>query len=352
MNKYSPASSGLEGAYKNYRYFSLDFIRAISILLIIFFHYNDAIDRFTPTGKVFLKHYGIIGNIGISMFFILSGASLMISTQSNYSLINFYKKRFLSIFPLFWTTYMLFILANAVLLQSNPFHGINPATFALTIIGLDGFLFYKIPNFYLIGEWFLGCIIIFYVSFPVIKYLFYKNKQLLMAGSLATCIILEKIYNLDMPLTRFPLFRVFEFVSGMYLMTIYRGYLSKIMTLMIAIVSFVGLFIIIQFEITDHIVISNIVIGIMSFILLLSFSNLYSDYIPQKFIGFLSKYSFAAFLVHHIILNVAVRHSKNILNTMPRNMIMFVALLLFIYLISYLIYNSLRYVLRNQLTIL
>jgi len=340
-----------------HRNLSLDFIRAISLILIIFYHYNCAIAGFISEDMVVFNGYGFTSPIGVSLFFILSGASLMLSTQSNYSLINFYKKRFLAIFPLFWATYILFILVITVIFQLNPFLGRNPATFALTIIGLDGLLSYKIPNYYLIGEWFLGCIIILYILFPALRYLYLKNKFLLIAASFATCIILVNIYNLDMPLFFFPLYRVFEFVFGMYFMyviTIQSFNLSKIRHLIIAIVSFMGLFIIFLFGITKYLFVSTTVIGIISFIFLSSFSNLFVNYIPKQFIRFLSKYSYAAFLVHHQILNLVVSHPKIILilNTTQNRIVLFIALYLFIYLISYLIYNSVRYLLRNSFAVL
>jgi peptidoglycan/LPS O-acetylase OafA/YrhL len=162
--------------YTNSRYFPLDCIRALSILLIIFFHYNCATERFSTTNFVFFPAHVVTGNIGVSLFFLLSGASLMLSTQSNYSPISFYKKRIRSIFPLFWTTYILFVLSSVIIFHPNlSFHKKNPLTFALTILGLDGFLLYKIPNYYIIGEWFLGCILILYATFPVIRYLFNKG---------------------------------------------------------------------------------------------------------------------------------------------------------------------------------
>lgn len=146
MQAYLTDVAKYQWVHKQGRDFPLDFIRAISILLIIFFHYNCAVERFTPIGKVFFKYYAFTGNIGVSMFFILSGASLMISTGRDFSLVNFYKKRFLAIYPLFWTIYIILLIGILIILQSNPFQGRNPATFLLTVIGLDGFLAYRVPN--------------------------------------------------------------------------------------------------------------------------------------------------------------------------------------------------------------
>ena len=130
------------------RNFSLDFIKGVSILLIIYYHYNCAIVRIISNELVLSNYYGFTSPIGVSLFFILSGASLTLSTKENYSIFSFFRKRFLSIFPLFWMTYILATFANSLLFQYNHFAGKNPLTFFLTIFGIDGFLFLKIPNYY------------------------------------------------------------------------------------------------------------------------------------------------------------------------------------------------------------
>jgi peptidoglycan/LPS O-acetylase OafA/YrhL len=195
---------------QNYRNFSLDFVRGLSVLLIIFFHYNCATVRIISNELTLFSYYRYAGIIGVSMFFILSGAALTLSTQNNYSIVSFYKKRFMAIFPLFWATYIFIVFAISIINQSSPFVDKYPPTFILTIFGIDGLLLYKIPNYYLIGEWFLGCIIVLYILFPAIRFLFNKNKYLLLISSLAFCIILEKFYNID---SHCSLFRYSELLN-------------------------------------------------------------------------------------------------------------------------------------------
>lgn len=340
------------------RDFSLDVIRTVAILFVIFYHYNSAIISFISKDMAFFKDHEFTGRTAISLFFILSGASLMLSTHSNYSIINFYKKRFLAIFPLFWFTYIVTLLVLTVVFPRYLFVGINPVQFVYTIIGFDGFLlYYKIQTQYLVGDWFLGCIIILYILFPMLKILFLKNKHLLITASFAICVIIANIYDLNKQpeVSIFPLYRVFEFVFGMYFMyfmSTYNFNLSKIKRIIVAVASCISLIIIVLFEFTNNAFVSYTFVGVLFFVFLFSFSNLSMKYIPKQLIRFISKYSYAAFLVHHAIVIIAVQNSKNILNTTQNSIAMFVALLLFIYLVSYLVYNSLRYLLRNSFAVL
>lgn len=152
------------------RLFYLDFTRAIAILLIIFFHYNVWLKRIVGDERVMVQSFDLAGSIGVSLFVILSGASLMASSKGSFTSLGFYKKRLLAIFPLFYVTYLAILLFYAVLYSKVPFSCKNPLAFLLTIVGMDGFLVYTIKNYYLIGEWFLGFIVIMYLFYPVVRY--------------------------------------------------------------------------------------------------------------------------------------------------------------------------------------
>ena len=111
---------------QKHRNFSLEFVRGISILLIIYFHYNCAISRIVSNGLIHAKYYGFTGTIGVSLFFILSGASLSLSTKKNYSTLSFFQKRFMGIFPLFWVTYIIAALAKSIFFGTTLIAGKNP----------------------------------------------------------------------------------------------------------------------------------------------------------------------------------------------------------------------------------
>lgn len=133
----------------------LDFIRAIATILIVMVHYN-VLYLLLPTpapekafiGTYFFRVY--LGDLGSTLFFIISGAALMRVYEEECDLKLFYKKRFLSIFPMFWIAFIIDFLIRVYL---NG--GINPTIpkwrFILSAIGMDSYLEDVIPSFYCVG---------------------------------------------------------------------------------------------------------------------------------------------------------------------------------------------------------
>lgn len=84
------------------RVFYFDFIRAVAILMILIFHFNERIVTYLAVpeklmiGNVSLLNLGgvnlALGNWGVSLFLILSGASLMYTYQDKLEWKRFYKK--------------------------------------------------------------------------------------------------------------------------------------------------------------------------------------------------------------------------------------------------------------------
>ena len=91
------------------RSFYADFIRAFSICLIIVYHFDlNALETQTAGNLLFGPISNSFGHLGVSLFIILSGATLMLNYEHNFNLSTYIKKRFLSIYPLFWMTYLFF----------------------------------------------------------------------------------------------------------------------------------------------------------------------------------------------------------------------------------------------------
>ena len=83
------------------RIIGYDYIRAISILLVILFHFSSSFDIYSITGfhNIFYSvgHTGW-GSVAVYMFLMLSGASLYLNYSDTLNVKNFYKKRWLSIY--------------------------------------------------------------------------------------------------------------------------------------------------------------------------------------------------------------------------------------------------------------
>ena len=100
---------------KKERIFYLDFIRAFATIVIILTHFNAMylyLPVPTPEKAVITTKVAniYIGSFGVTLFFIISGAALMYVYDNECKLKSFYKKRFITIYPMFWIGYTLAFL--------------------------------------------------------------------------------------------------------------------------------------------------------------------------------------------------------------------------------------------------
>lgn len=105
----------------------LDGIRAIAALMVMFFHFFQGADG---SGALFLliKKYAIFGQTGVSLFFVLSGfliTRILLNTKQGPSYFkNFYLRRALRIFPLYYLFLIFFYFLIPVFEHSSfiPFN--------------------------------------------------------------------------------------------------------------------------------------------------------------------------------------------------------------------------------------
>lgn len=193
---------------KKHRIVSLDFVRAFACICIMITHFSAVVAGWTngsyayPNLIIPSYYFGnkvYIGGIGVSIFFMLTGASLMLSYKEG-NLPLYYKKRFLSIYPMFW---IVFVIASVVdFLYFKTLGSPDLRLLPFSIVGMDGYLgaMGLIPfGFYKVGEWFLGCIICLYILFPLLHYCFARKPILTMLGVMAIYIAaMYGIYGLGM----------------------------------------------------------------------------------------------------------------------------------------------------------
>lgn len=168
------------------RIVSLDLVRAFSCICILVVHFNAQISGWNGTfvypnsitANYFLEERLYLGEIGVSLFFILSGATLML-TYKDGNLWEYYKKRFLNIFPMFWLVYIATTIIDFFIYKGLPSGDLKMLVFS--VIGMDGYLLAMgkvLTNFYKVGEWFLGCILCLYLVFPLVHWGLKKNSVL------------------------------------------------------------------------------------------------------------------------------------------------------------------------------
>ena len=115
------------------------------------------------------------GFMFVTTFFCISGAVLYYNYPKIKSIKKFYYKRWKSIFPSFYICFLIFYIKNVIYFRKLFYNGHWSKLF-ISIIGLDGYLKFRIKTYYLIGEWFLGAIIIFYIIYPLLSIIIAKKK--------------------------------------------------------------------------------------------------------------------------------------------------------------------------------
>ncbi|MCI8950641.1 MAG: acyltransferase [Lachnospiraceae bacterium] len=217
-NRYNKKNRAEERAPK--RLFYLDVIRAAAAVLIVIYHFSYSIFLPPPFQEVDILHGTVNGSWGMTpvyCFFMVSGASLMsrYGNEEKLDIRKFYKKRFLGIYPLFWIAYVIGFFA--VYWQLGHLYEIPSWSLIWSVTGLDGWIVNWIPTFYMVGEWFLGSIVMLYLVFPPIRYCWRKNRKLTMAVSAAGAGILFWYHPFPMDIKQNPVIDLFYFLLGAWI---------------------------------------------------------------------------------------------------------------------------------------
>lgn len=199
------------------RLFYLDVIRVASAILIVVYHFSLPILLPGIFRSADILHATVNGSWGMTpvyCFFMVSGAALMhrYGRAERLEIGTFYKKRFLSIYPLFWIAYVIGFFA--VYWQLGHLYDIPTWSLIWSVIGIDGWIVNWIPTFYMVGEWFLGSIIMLYLAFPAVRYCWKKNRNWTMALSFLAAAALFWYHPFPMDIKQNPVVDLFYFLLG------------------------------------------------------------------------------------------------------------------------------------------
>jgi hypothetical protein len=235
------------------------------------------------------------------MFFMLSGALLYKNNSTISSYKSFFIKRWKSIFPMFYIAYLFFYIPK-VIKSGTLFYLGNPSSFLLSVFGMDGYFLYKIPNYYLIGEWFLGAIILLYILYPICLKASVKPA---VSTIIIICLYIWQVYTdfFIIDSGRNFISCLISFWFGILFMKYYENLiniLNKKTFVALCLLLLPLLFVRISFlnkNITEHIV------GYILFILFFSLGNIVmKNNVVNKICISVSHLSYGIFLVHHRIL--------------------------------------------------
>lgn len=311
-----------------------DLVRAICTIGIVLFHYSFNFIEYRIAGEhIFFARFanGEWGNMFVAMFFMLSGALLWYNHGESFHLPMFYLKRWLSIFPMFYLAWFPAYLAKVQELGDWLWAGPR-SKFLYTVFGMDGYFMQLDPskpnfnvNYYTLGEWFLGAIIILYIAFPALWLLFrrYNVTGTVVRHIFTVVLIAAFCANLyydwwQMPAGKNLITCFLDFWAGMLLMEYYGKRLNKdcVKNIKKRITIFGGLFLFVAFFVPLGIemnnVVSSLIVGAVFFVVLLNISDAVMRWkLPSIIIKYVSRWSFGVFLVHHVLIYAVMKQFEN-----------------------------------------
>jgi len=280
-------------------------IRLISFFAVVLFHFNMAIVQFHPDSMLLGKLSYLnqtVGDIAISLFIITSGFSLEMSTRGQFELRKYFAKRIISIYPAFWVCYLL--VGAFLFLTSGHLTGDNHHwKLLLSITGLDGFFLYKMQNYYLVGEWYTGYMLLTYLLFPFLLIGMRFNMAMTAVSVLAIFAVLYFNYNkfFDVYINCNPLMRLPDFMFGMiyskYIYSNRKSFYTSGITGALILVCLVTMFQSLPSQVY------MLIFGCCIYSVLAVIFDLFKNVTPlTKNTSHLAGLTFIAFLLHHQII--------------------------------------------------
>lgn len=294
----------------------LDIVRIFACLCILIIHFNASVSGYDIFGKFVYPNHLIpnaffdgvyLGNIGVGLFFIISGAGLQYShkqiSMNKSAILHFYFKRAKSLYPMFWIAWAIATIISFIHYKAMPMAKLRHMI--VSLCGLDGYamiMLGKYYEFYQVGEWFLGCIIIIYLLYPFISY--FANKHPLIT---AFCVMGGYFCLVDRVVDFFFILQLPYFLLGIFFVKYFNT--AKDWRLWCGIV--MAIFIRVVFAEK----LGNLTIAIIScsalFLAIVLFTEVMQDKFlilkNEKILKYISRISiltYPAFLVHHKLISM------------------------------------------------
>lgn len=283
---------------KKQKIFYLDFIRVLSMFMIVTYHFYAHFAENNITGTVVPFASGKWGIIGVALFFMISGASLMYNYGEQIDIKKYFVKRFLGIFPMFWLAYAtLFIY---LFYQSKGVPTAAPLyRLIFSVCGMDGYLSCYIETVYLIGEWFLGCIILIYILFPFLRVAVKKYPRITFIIVTVLNFALLLFYRQGrMSISKNIIVCAYSFLLGMYAVKIKKiAWWHALIALVLSVVFYK-----LPTNDTNILVLYTRMSAYLLYIVLAYIGQKISNITLQTIFVTVAKYSYAVFLVHHYLI--------------------------------------------------
>ena len=286
------------------RLFWPDFIRAIACICVALCHFNAAVSNNFTMSQGIGTNFPLdiyIGTIGVNLFFMISGAMLMYvrMKKGKEPLFKFYKKRFQTLYPMYWIAYFIAISISFFIWRGLPsdswiwiLNAISGFNGYLSMLGITPFAFYQI------GEWFLGCIICLYIFAPLLLYLMDKFPKSTTVFSLIAYVVLLQLG------VHFQLFFMYipHFVVGILFIKYLQHSSPKLCACAVFLMIILYFF---PYRRRDGVIYGFLMCTCLFLILKEIGSRLKCIFI-RDLCKWIAKYSYAVFLVHHRLIEILV----------------------------------------------
>ena len=275
----------------------IDFARVCCTLGIINFHFFG--HSHSKLKHLFLKSANsTYGFMFVTTFFAISGAVLYYNYHNVTSLKTFYYKRWKSIFPSYYLCFLYFFMKNVFYLHKLFFRS-HWSYLIFTILGMDGYFSYKYKTYHLIGEWFLGAIILIYIINPLLSYSINKNIFIIQFFFFIGYLWMKKTKFFIITIDCNLITCIQSFYFGMISMKSNAILLTNRIS---GIIAFIILIFLCNFHLPRFILFNQIQ-GFSLFIILVHLGNYVMKKKFKSIFLELSKLSYSMYLIHHRIIN-------------------------------------------------
>jgi exopolysaccharide production protein ExoZ len=157
---------------EQHRLIAMEGLRGFAVLLVFFVHFYALFGRYLSTHPFFdssLRFLGNVGNTGVDLFFVLSGALIYgVLLRKKVSYLTFIRRRAERIYPAFLVVFLIYLLLSAIFRDENKIHG--AILYACLYVAANALL---LPGIFPITPiitvaWSLSYEFFFYLTIPVL----------------------------------------------------------------------------------------------------------------------------------------------------------------------------------------
>ncbi len=307
----------------------IDGLRFIAIITVLFFHLNTVLIRSVDGGfeqEILKETYADFGwwmirlDLGVKVFFAISGFVLALPFIKSYDLkkpINlksYFIRRVTRLEPPFLISLIVLFIGQLLLLKQDL--STLWLNFLASLVYMHGFIFGE-PSKINPVTWSLETEFQFYILMPLFMWFLFKNKGLtfsvmgLVACSLLAYFSKSAIINFDVKfLSHSLLVHLGNFLTGILFALIYYKVPNWIKKkhLVYDLIGFIGLFLLFKYYKPQAYIMNSIVFNIAILLLFTGvFKGILLNYIfTRKFIYTIGGMCYSIYLIHYVILHMAV----------------------------------------------